>query len=135
VVLDSSAVVALLLNEPEATAFREALRIAEKVTIGAPTLLECELVVQALLGAEGVMRLDELIMALGADVVPFGDRELAMARLAFRSYGKGRHPAGLNYGDCFSYAVAVARDEALLFKGEDFSRTDVRSATEPRRVS
>jgi ribonuclease VapC len=129
VVLDSSAVVALLLNEKEAAAFQRLLRDAETVAIGAPTLLECELVVTSLLGAEGLMRLDELLMALGAEIVPFGERELAVARLAFRSYGKGRHPAGLNYGDCFSYAVAITRGEPLLFKGEDFSRTDVQAIT------
>jgi ribonuclease VapC len=127
-VLDTSAVVALLLNEKEAGRFLELLHDAATVAIGAPTVLECEIVVAALLGAEGLMRLDELLMALGADVVPFGDGELAVARLAARSHGKGRHPAALNYGDCFSYAVAAVRGEALLCKGADFPQTDVEIA-------
>jgi len=125
VVLDSSAVVALLLREPEASAFLACLHDADSISIGAPTLLECELVIAALLGAEGLLRLDELLTALGAEIVPFGPRELGVARVASRTYGQGRHRSGLNFGDCFSYATAVSRDESLLFKGADFAQTDV----------
>ncbi len=127
-VLDSSAVVALLLKEHEAARFLDAVRAAGGICIAAPTLLECEMVVTTLLGAEGLVRLDELMMALGAEILPFGERELAVARVAFRMYGKGRHPAALNFGDCFSYATAITRDEPLLCKGNDFSQTDVRIA-------
>lgn len=95
------------------------------VRIAAPTLLECEIVIGATLGAEGILRLDELMMALGAQVLPFGERELAVARVACRTYGKGRHPAALNFGDCFSYAAAIVHGEPLLCKGQDFGRTDV----------
>lgn len=129
-VLDTSAVVALLLREPEAPQFLELLQNADALAIGTPTLLECELVITTLLGAEGLLRLDELVMALGVEVLPFGERELAVARVASRTYGKGRHPAGLNFGDCFSYAIAIARNEALLFKGHDFAQTDVRPAAQ-----
>lgn len=124
-VLDSSAVVALLLNEPEAQRFLELIQEADSVAIAAPTLLECEIVIGAALGAEGILRLDELMMALGVEIIPFSERELAVARTAYRSYGKGRHPAALNFGDCFSYATAITRSEPLLFKGEDFRKTDV----------
>lgn len=124
-ILDSSAVVALLLNEPEAQRFHEALIEADTVAIGAPTLLECELVISALLGPEGLLKLDELMEALDAEILSFSERELALARSASRAYSKGRHRAGLNYGDCFSYAFAVSRDEPLLFKGNDFTLTDV----------
>ena len=127
-VLDTSAVVALLLNEPEAPQLLESLQNADSIAIGTPTLLECEMVISTLLGAEGVLQLDALVMALGVEILPFGERELAVARIAFRTYGKGRHPAGLNFSDCFSYAVAIARDEPLLSKGYDFPQTDVRAA-------
>jgi len=129
VILDTSAVVALLLKEPEAPQFAELLQNADSIAIAAPTLLECEMVVTALLGAEGLLRLDEFMRALGAEILPFGERELAVARVAFRTYGKGRHIAGLNFGDCFSYATAITRDEALLFKVGAFSQTDVLTAT------
>jgi len=128
VILDTSAVVALLLKEPEASRFLELLRDADSVGIAAPTLLECEMVIATLLGAGGLLRVDQFMRALGVEILPFGDRELAIARIAFREYGKGRHRAALNFGDCFSYATAITRDESLLFKGVDFSQTDVRSA-------
>ena len=124
-VLDSSAIVALLLNEPEASSFLTKLQSVESISVGAPTLLECEMVIMTLLGAEGLLRLDELLMALGVEILSFGERELAVARVAFRTYGKGRHPAGLNFGDCFSYAMAITRGEPLLFKDQDFPQTDV----------
>ncbi len=124
-VLDTSAIVALLLNEPEAPQFLELLQDTQSIVIGAPTLLECEMTVGSLLGEAGLVRLDDLIRALGVEILPFGARELAVARVAFRSYGKGRHRAGLNFGDCFSYAIAITRDEPLLFKGSDFPQTDV----------
>ena len=126
-ILDTSAVVALLLNEPEAPEFLAAVKAAESVAIAAPTLLEGEMVLAKILGAEGLVRVDEFVRVLGVEILPFGDRELAVARTAFRSYGKGRSRAGLNFGDCFSYAIAVTRDEPLLFKGKDFAQTDVRT--------
>lgn len=114
-----------MLHEPESAELLTRIESAASVSIAAPALLECEIVVAALLGAEGLVRLDELIMALGAQIRPFTARELAVARSAFRTYGKGRHRAALNFGDCFSYALAVTLDEPLLFKGDDFSQTDV----------
>jgi len=128
-ILDTSAVVALLLNEPEASEFLTLVQAADSVAIGAPTLLECEMVLAKILGAEGLVRIDEFLRVLGVEILPFGERELAVARTAFRSYGKGRGRAGLNLGDCFSYAIALTRDEPLLFKGRDFSQTDVRAAS------
>lgn len=128
-ILDTSAVVALLLKEPEAPEFLGKLQSADSVAIGAPTLLECEMALAKILGAEGLVRVDEFVRVLGVEILPFGERELAVARTAFRSYGKGRGRAGLNFGDCFSYAMAITRDEPLLFKGKDFSQTDVRTAS------
>lgn len=127
-VLDTSAVIAILLKEPQAEQFLSLLYEAESVAIAAPTMLECEIVVMTLLGAEGQMRLYDFLRALGAQIVPFGETELAVAGSAYREYGEGRHTAGLNFGDCFSYALAIVREEPLLFKGNDFSKTDVTAA-------
>lgn len=127
-VLDTSAVLAILLREPEAQQFLDALYKTPHISISAATLLECEIVVMALLGAEGQVRLHDLLAAITAEVVTFGERELAVARSAYRDYGKGRHPAALNFGDCFSYATAIARGEPLLYKGKDFAQTDVEPA-------
>lgn len=116
------------MNEPEAPQFLELLYEAESISIAAPTLLECEIVILAVLGAEGQLRLRDLLDALGVEILTFGEAELAVARTAYRDFGKGRHPAALNFGDCFGYAAAVLRDEPLLFKGDDFRKTDVKAA-------
>lgn len=130
-VLDSSAVFAILLQEPECGAFLSLLYGSDSIAIAAPTVLECQIVALALFGAEGEVRLDAFLRTLGAEIVPFGEGHLAVARAAFRDFGKGRHSASLNFGDCFSYALAVLRDESLLFKGDDFNQTDVRKAVMP----
>ena len=127
-VLDTSALLAILLHESEAREFLDVLSAADRVSICASTLLESEIVVMNVLGAEGQVRLHELLYALSVEVVPFGETELAVASAAYRDYGKGRHPASLNFGDCFSYALAVTLDEPLLFKGKDFAQTDAQSA-------
>lgn len=126
-VIDASALVAILFGEAEAERFAEAIEEDATRLMCAASVLEASLVVESELGEEGGRELDLLLLKAGIDVVPFTKEQLEIARHAFRSYGKGRHPAGLNYGDCFSYALSKATGEPLLFKGEDFSKTDVRA--------
>ena len=127
-VLDTSAIVAILLREPEHDAFATLLAGAADPLISAATLLETSIVMQAKTGAAGVAALDELLAVTSVRCVAV-DREQALAaRDAFVRYGKGRSAAGLNFGDCFAYALARVHGRPLLFKGSDFSQTDVASA-------
>ncbi len=99
---------------------------AEQVRlVSAATVVETSLVILGRYGEAGDPQLDRLLRTLGADVVPVGEDQVVLARDAGLRFGRGRHPAGLNFGDCFSYALSVARGEPLLFVGEDFARTDV----------
>jgi ribonuclease VapC len=127
-VLDTSAIIAILRDEPDAHVYREAIEGAESLRIGAPTLLECEIVARAALGDDGSTDLDNFLVALDVHVEPFGQREADYARYAYRHFGKGRHLAGLNFGDCLTYATAVATNEPLLFKGDDFAQTNISKA-------
>lgn len=127
-ILDSSAVVAILFKEPEALRFAEAIGATDGIAIAAPTVLEAATVVEARAGRDMSERLDALMAQIGADIVPFTAEHVALAREGWRRYGKGRHPAGLNFGDCFAYALAKSRNEPLLFKGDDFAQTDVKAA-------
>ena len=97
-------------------------------SISAATLLETTMVFEARVGNRGAADLDQLIANLSLEVVPFTPSQAALARDAFRRFGKGRHSARLNFGDCFAYALAKERGEPLLFKGDDFSRTDIEAA-------
>jgi ribonuclease VapC len=127
-VLDTSALVAVLQTEPEADALTETMLAAASPRISAATLVEAGLVMQGRHGDVGARDLDALLVQVRAEVVPVTAAHAGLAREAFRRFGKGRHPAGLNYGDCFSYALAVALAEPLLFVGDDFGRTDVDAA-------
>lgn len=127
-IVDSSAVIAILFDEPEAQIFASAIGNADRVVIGAPTLVETAIVAEARAGVGMGIRLDRLLLELEAEIVPFTAEHAAIARDAWRRFGKGRHPAGLNLGDCFSYALARSRNEPLLFKGSDFPQTDVKAA-------
>ena len=127
-VVDSSALVAILLGEPEGDALAVALAAAEMPVICAPNWLEAMMVTMARLGRPGVLALAELLDAAGVQIEP---ADAGLAETAFDAwlrFGKGRHRAGLNFGDCFAYALATRRGEALLFKGDDFAHTDVRRA-------
>ena len=124
-VLDTSALLALLLDEPEAEAFRAAVEDDPTRLVSAATLLETALVIEARKGEPGGRELDLLIHKADVVVVPVDTEHVARARKAYRRYGKGRHEAGLNFGDVFAYALARASGESLLFKGDDFSKTDV----------
>lgn len=127
-IVDSSALIAILFKEKEASAFASAMRDAPSRAVAAPTVVETAMVAEGRTGPAMGKELDELLDALNAEIVPFTAEHAALARDAWRRYGRGRHPAGLNLGDCFSYALAKARDEPLLFKGDDFARTDVKAA-------
>ncbi len=127
-VIDTSALLAILLDEPERRAFVDAIEAAASRSISVATLLETAMVVESRFGAEGVRDLDLLVERADCELVAVDLEQLRLARQAFSRYGKGRHPAGLNYGDCFSYALARALGEPLLFKGDDFGKTDVAPA-------
>jgi len=124
-VLDTSALLVLLLDEPEAEAYRAVLEEEETRLVSAATLLEIGIVIEARKGEAGGRELDLLIHKAGIDVVPVDAEQVAEARRAYRRFGRGRHAAGLNLGDVFAYALARTSGEALLFKGDDFSKTDV----------
>jgi ribonuclease VapC len=124
-VLDTSAILALLLDEPEAEAFRAAVDEDEARLVSAATLLESAIVIEAKKGEAGGRELDLLLHRAEIVVVPVDAEHVAEARRAWRRFGRGRHAAGLNFGDVFSYALARVSGEPLLFKGEDFARTDV----------
>ena len=127
-ILDSSAVVAILFKEPEAERLAGMIRDADVTAISAPTLLETAIVAEGRTKPGMAEKLDALIAAAGAEIVPFTAQHAAIARDAWRRYGKGRHKAGLNLGDCFAYALAKERGQTLLFKGDDFAATDIEPA-------
>jgi ribonuclease VapC len=124
-VIDSSALIAILRKEPERAAFEEAIRTASIRLVSAVTKLEAGMVAVGRRDVAGGRELDQLLSALGATIIPFDDQQADIARDAFARFGKGRHRAGLNFGDCAAYALSVAEAEPLLFKGTDFAATDV----------
>jgi ribonuclease VapC len=126
IVVDSSALIAILLNEPEKTAFSEAILAADNVQIGAPNFFEVSMVAETRQGLAGCRDLDRLAASLGLAVVAFDATHIESARDAYRRYGKGRHRAALNFGDCCAYALAKTLDWPLLFKGNDFALTDLK---------
>jgi ribonuclease VapC len=128
VVLDTSALLAMLLGEPERDAFIAALATADDPLISAATLVEASIVTEVKVGAAGVADLDALLGAAAVRCVAVDEAQARLARDAFARFGRGRGPAALNYGDCFAYALARAMDRPLLFKGEDFEKTDVTPA-------
>jgi ribonuclease VapC len=125
VVLDTSALVAILLGEPERDQLIAVLADAADPLISAGTLLEASIVVQSKLGEDGLTDLDELLATAGVRCVAVDLAQVHAARDAFARYGKGRNAAGLNFGDCFAYALAKVAGVPLLFKGDDFAQTDV----------
>jgi ribonuclease VapC len=127
-VIDTSALLAMLLGEPEREPLIESLAQAEDPLISAATLVEASIVMQAKTGEAGVADLDELLAAAAVRSVAVDRAQAYVAREGYRRFGKGRAPAGLNYGDRFSYALAQVMRRPLLFKGGDFSLTDVTPA-------
>lgn len=130
-VIDTSALLAILQDEPERRAFNEAIEAAPTCTVSVATWVETSIVIESRHGADGLRDLDHFVERAGIEIVPVESDQGRTARRAFSRFGKGRHPAGLNYGDCFSYALATDRAEPLLFKGNDFSKTDVVPAVPP----
>jgi ribonuclease VapC len=124
-VIDSSALLAILLNEPDAHPLRAAFDHDDVRLLSAATLLEASMVIETRKGEDGGRDLDLLISKSKIEVVPVDEAQAIEARRAWRRFGRGRHPAALNYGDLFSYALSRVSGEPLLFKGEDFARTDV----------
>jgi ribonuclease VapC len=124
-VVDTSALVAILQNEPERRKFNEAIEAGETRSMSTASFLETSMILESRFGADGVRDLDLFISKAQIILVSVDEEQAHMARDGFRKYGKGRHPAGLNYGDCFSYALARSLNEPLLFKGQDFLKTDV----------
>jgi len=127
-IIDTSAVVAILAGEPDAARYAQQIEQDPAPRIGTPALLEASMVLTRWFGEAAEAALDSFIREAGAEIVPFDLPQLHAAQQAYRRYGKGRHPAALNFGDCMSYALAHVCDEALLFKGEDLSNTDIRPA-------
>ncbi len=127
-VIDTSALLAIGQNEPEAEAFERLIAEGPTRLMSAANLLEAAMVIETRLGDAGGAELDLWLHKAGVVIAPVDERQADLARRAWRRFGKGRHPAGLNLGDCFAYALSVATREPLLFKGEDFGKTDVQAA-------
>ena len=128
-VLDSSAIVAIEAQEPGYEKLIAKIdRAAGPVLAGAPTALEAAMVLTACRGRDAAPWVSGFLRSVDAEVIPFSARHFEVAAKAFARFGKGRHPAGLNYGDCFSYALSKTTREPLLFKGKDFAKTDLIAA-------
>jgi ribonuclease VapC len=124
-VIDTSALIAILLDEPERRSFEQAIKADPNRLVCAMTKFEAGMVMVGRHGRDGGSRLDRLLDRVHAIIISFDDNHATIAREAFVRYGKGRHRAGLNFGDCAAYALAIAEAEPLLFKGTDFGATDV----------
>lgn len=124
-IVDSSALVAILRLEPQAERFARAIAAAQEAVLPAPCYLETCMVIAGHKGPDSRPRVERLLAELRLRLMPLSEEHARTAMGAFLRYGKGRHPAGLNFGDCMAYAVAQAEGAPLLFAGEDFAKTDV----------
>lgn len=127
-ILDTSAMVAILYREPEAATFTQLIHDADACRISVANYVELSMVIEGQLGPEGMRQAEAFFRRAGITIAPLTVDHGELARQAFLDYGKGRHKAGLNFGDCFSYALAKATGEPLLFKGNDFALTDIERA-------
>jgi ribonuclease VapC len=127
-ILDTSALVAVLFREPEAVVYTQLIHDADRCAISAGNFLELSIVVETQAGTGGLAQCETFFRRAGIVVESFTVEQAHLARQAFHDFGKGRHPAGLNFGDCFAYALAKSAGEPLLFKGDDFTKTDIISA-------
>ncbi len=125
-VVDTSALIAILLGEPKTESFVRALADDPKKIISAFNALESAIVIEAKKGEAGSRELDLLLHRARIEIIALNGDQVEIALTAWRNYGKGNHPAGLNIGDCCAYALAKYSGEPLLFKGKDFSQTDIR---------
>ncbi|MGW4526195.1 type II toxin-antitoxin system VapC family toxin [Amycolatopsis sp. NPDC004378] len=124
-IIDSSAIIATIMGEPMAPRLGEAIGSAEVCRVGAPTLVETTLVLVHKEGPRGKALLADFLQQRRFEVISFGDPHWRSAQVAFMRYGKGRHPAGLNFGDCLTYATTFVAGEPLLCIGDDFAQTDL----------
>ncbi len=124
-VIDTSAAMAVLLNEPEAEEFRRAIREDPVRLMSAVSALETTCVIESRRGPAAGVEFELLLHKINVRVIPFDEAQLQIARGAWRRFGRGRHRAGLNFGDCAAYALATTSGESLLFKGDDFVHTDI----------
>jgi len=127
-IIDTSAIIAILTDEPERLAFNEAIERADSCLMSAASFVEASIVIESSRGYDGLRDFDLFLASTGIEIVPVDVEQARIAREAFRRFGKGRHPASLNYGDCFSYALAKDTNQPLLFKGKDFAATDLQRA-------
>ena len=127
-ILDTSALVAILYKEPEAAAFAQLIHDADVCRMSVANYVELAMVVESQLGSEAMQQAQAFFRRAAIAIEPVTIDHGELARQAFLDFGKGRHKAGLNFGDCFSYALAKATGEPLLFKGNDFSQTDIEAA-------
>ena len=127
-IIDSSAVLAVLFGEADAETYEKGIAMASPCRMSVANVLEASIVVESRGGAAASHELDVFLERAGIELIPVTIEHLEAARQAWRRFGKGNHPAALNFGDCFAYALAKVENEPLLFKGNDFARTDVEAA-------
>jgi ribonuclease VapC len=127
-ILDTSALIAILADEADSELYIDAISRAQHRRISAANFVELSIVIEGQFGAEVLRQCEALFRGAGIVIEPVTVEQAHTARQAFHDFGKGRHPAALNYGDCFAYALAKSSGEPLLFKGEDFKKTDILSA-------
>ena len=124
-IVDNSALLAVLLHKPDATRYETSIATAPSRRMSTVNVLESSIVVESRGGEAAVHELDAFLKRAGIKWTPVTTEQVKVARVAWRQFGKGNHPARLNLGDCFAYALARTAEEPLLFKGDDFSRTDI----------
>jgi ribonuclease VapC len=124
-VIDTSCVATIFFKEPERELFLEKMEQAASLRISAASVVETGIVIEGRLGEAGSSQFDLFLIRYGIEIVPVDAEQAAVARRAWRKFGKGNHPAALNFGDCFAYALAKVTGEPLLAKGEDFRKTDI----------
>ena len=127
-IVDTSALAAILFGEPDAARYAQLIHDADRCVISVANFVELSIVIEVQLGPDAGRQCDVFFRRAGIIIEPLTIEHGHLARQAFLDFGKGRHPAGLNFGDCFAYALAKATGEPLLFKGQDFSKTDIKAA-------
>jgi ribonuclease VapC len=126
--LDSSALIAILVSEAGSLDLVDQILEADIVRVGTPTLVETAIVLSSRRGKPSAKEVRRLVDEMGVQIVPFGESEWQAAADAYDRFGRGRHPAALNFGDCLAYAMAASASDSLLFVGNDFSKTDIKRA-------
>ncbi len=127
-ILDSSAVLAILFREPSFEVYEKAIADAPSCRMSAASFVEVSILLESRAGDAAIRQCDALFQQARIVIEPVTEEQALLARQGYSDYGKGRHPAGLNFGDCFAYALAKSTGETLLFKGQDFSQTDIQPA-------